>query len=138
MKELKTLRFEEGRKVEVYRNLHFDGVIWSVRCCKTKIVLGHTSTIVLRDAELVVQPAGNKKVRKQKRKNVHAFVRGYMFDGRLIRTHKFRPATYDPYKHTTFVIKYTSRKVFNAGFALLDDKGLFVCLTTNTFKGHNF
>jgi hypothetical protein len=60
--------------VEVYRNLHKD--CWSVRDSKTRLVISHVDYIHLQNATLVVRPAGREKVLREKRKNVHAFIKG--------------------------------------------------------------
>ena len=60
------------KRVEVYRNLHNDKL--SVRYGGK--VVGHVDSIWLRDATFAVQPAGRDRVRREKKKNVHAFVRG--------------------------------------------------------------
>ena len=52
---------------------------------------------------------GREKVLREKRKNVHAFVKGYLQDAENVDTD--RPATqvtYNPYKYETFVDKHTS------------------------------
>lgn len=91
-------------KVEVYWNLHKD--CFSVRDCKTGRVIKHAKELFLTDVKFVVRQAGRRKVLQEKRKNVHAFVRG-----NLVQDH-FRPlagacktgyATYNPYKYETFV-----------------------------------
>ena len=66
----------KGTKVDVYKNLHKD--IWSVRNRKTGRVITHKKLVHVRDASFVVQPAGRNKVLAEKRKNVHAFVRGQL------------------------------------------------------------
>ena len=58
-------------KVEVYWNLRKK--YWSVRH-KGKVIK-HTRCIRLRDVQWVVQPAGKERVRRENRKNVHAFAR---------------------------------------------------------------
>ena len=67
----------DSKRVEVYRNLNFG--CFSVRALGGKhkgLVIDHVIQITLENAEFVVQPAGNRRVRDEKRKNVHAFVRG--------------------------------------------------------------
>ena len=92
------------KPVEVYRNLHKK--CWSVRQGgKVKV---HTSYICLQAAEFVVQPAGREKVLREKKKNVHAFVRGYLISAKTMNrlectygwTHD--AVTYNPYKHPYF------------------------------------
>ncbi len=64
-------------RVQVYWNLHKD--CWSVVALegdqKGRVVT-HADKVLLRGATFSVQPAGNAKVRREKKKNVHAFVRG--------------------------------------------------------------
>lgn len=92
-------------RVEVYRNLHTG--TWSVRDTSTGRVIAHPDTVWMVDAKFVVRPAGRAKVRREKRKNVHAFVRGTMIDmggsvPRRIPT-TFRKTSYNPYVNDTFV-----------------------------------
>jgi len=61
-------------KVEVYFNLHRK--VWSVRNAKTKRLVGHASRLLLRDATFKVSEAGRQRVLRERKKNVHAFVRG--------------------------------------------------------------
>ena len=75
-----------GTRVDVYRNLHED--CYSIRSRETDSdeygnVIGHAHGVLLRDAEFVVQEAGQAKCRETGVKNVHAVVRGelqYCFD----------------------------------------------------------
>ena len=92
------------KPVEVYRNLHKK--CWSVRQGgKVKV---HTSYICLQAAEFVVQPAGREKVLREQKKNVHAFVRGYLISAKTMnRLNKdiewtMDAVTYNPYKHPHF------------------------------------
>ena len=92
------------KPIEVYRNLHKN--CWSVRQGgKVKV---HTSYICLQDVKFIVQPAGREKVLKEKKKNVHAFVKGYLISAktanRLNKDIQRMPhaVTYNPYKHPHF------------------------------------
>lgn len=120
-------------RVEVFWNLHQD--LYSVVALeghdKGRVVT-HAHKVVLWNAEFIVQPAGRDRVRREKRKNVHAFVRGEMGrihvgDGSwrfsdsetgkalladiarcadpfsLVDTGLDRQATYNPYRDDTFV-----------------------------------
>jgi len=68
----------------------------------------HTSYICLQDVNFVVQPAGREKVLKEKKKNVHAFVKGYMISARTMNRRNrdiewtMDAITYNPYKHPHF------------------------------------
>ena len=62
------------KKVRVYRNLH-KGCI-SVR--QGNLVKCHTDNVILRDFKTIVSKAGQDRVRREKAKNVHAFIEGYV------------------------------------------------------------
>ena len=89
------------KRVNVYFNLHKK--IWSVR--QSGKVVGHMDRIVLKDVKWRVSPAGNAKVRREKRKNVHAYASGYICDIKDTPNipNTISRITYNPYKHETFV-----------------------------------
>lgn len=89
-----------GQMVEVYRNLH-NGLI-SIRDAKTKHVLGHATSVCLTDATFKVSQAGRERVLAEKRKNVHAVVKGRL-QGNLEGFTMPLLATYNPYKYDSFV-----------------------------------
>ncbi len=66
------------KKVRVYRNLHKKCV--SVRQGST--VRCHATNVVLRDCRFIVSQAGQRRVRDEKKKNVHAFIEGYVVSAR--------------------------------------------------------
>jgi hypothetical protein len=75
-------------RVQVYRNLN-NGLI-SIQDLSTGLVLGHASAIDLQEASFIVREAGRQQVIKEKRKNVHAFVRGKVIDVRNFKPFKGR------------------------------------------------
>lgn len=101
---------EISNQVEVYWNLNKK--CFSVRDTKTNKVILHTDKINLTDAKFVVRQGGRNRVLRDKQKNVHAFVRGY------IAAHKFperaKAATYDPYKYDSFVDVATEQPISEA------------------------
>ena len=113
-------------RVEVYRNLH--NGMWSVRDCKTGRVVDHVDDIIIANPTFVVQPAGRKKVLEQKRKNVHAFVRGEAIEktsrdrllvSLLLSSYKQAEVTYNPYKYDSFVRKADETPVRQEAWAHL-------------------
>lgn len=111
---------------EVYRNLRTG--TWSLR--SNGKVIDHPYGIVVLNATFVVQPAGNRRVRQEGRKNVHAFVRGersYMsMQDRVRLIPRMRKATYNPYQNTAFVDSETGEEIFKADLVIMDiDKGVF-------------
>ena len=92
------------RPVQVYRNLHKK--CWSIR--QDGKVLIHTGYVVLRNVEFKVQPAGRQKVLDEQRKNVHAYVKGYLISAsesnRITKDVEWTcdVVSYNPYKHPYF------------------------------------
>ena len=66
------------KKVRVYWNLHKK--VWSVQDVKSSRVIAHRQFITIRDAKFVVRKGGQKRVREEGKKNVHAFAVGYVDD----------------------------------------------------------
>jgi len=105
-------------KVEVYWNLHKN--CFSVRSCKTGRVIEHVGGINLRDVKYVVRQAGRRKVLQEQRKNVHAFVRGYIYDDFIhVEDETCGLATYNPYKYTSFVDKKCGKPLDESSYASL-------------------
>ena len=97
-------------KVRVYWNLHKK--MWSVQDRKTGLVIAHTDHIALTDAKFVVRKAGQEKVRREGKKNVHAFAVGTVYPAdmyALIGYSSFdvKKVTYNPYKNDTFIFAQT-------------------------------
>tara|TARA_R110000744_G_scaffold299835_1_gene409183 strand:- start:65 stop:487 length:423 start_codon:yes stop_codon:yes gene_type:complete len=138
--------------VLVYRNLH-NGLI-SIKDVGTGLVLGHADAIDLQGATFIVREAGRQRVIKEKRKNVHAFVRGRVVDvlnfkpfkgrepimednsgwnctilpyrGSLLRTNTM--VSYNPYKAAHFVTP-TGDKVDYANLCTIQSNGKIQCYT---------
>ena len=69
-------QLETGKRVAVYRNLH--NGLYSVKCLKSDHVLGYVKNIVLDNVTFTVRKKGLERVRQEKRKNVHAFIIGFI------------------------------------------------------------
>lgn len=92
--------------VDVYWNLHKS--VWSVRNRKTGKVVLHAPSLVLYDCTFVVQPAGRDRVRREGKKNVHAFVRGTYVDGNVsLPDGGYHQVMYNPYKYDNFVYRHS-------------------------------
>lgn len=68
------------KPVHVYMNL--PKKVFSVR--QSGIVKCHAMSVYLENAEFVVSEKGRQKVLKEKRKNVHAYVKGMVTHGKII------------------------------------------------------
>ena len=112
------------KKVFVYRNLHKG--CWSVK--QGGLVKAHSTDepILLYDTELKVNRKGREKVLREKRKNVHAGIRGYLkplskmwetwTDGHV----DFQKVTYNPYKYESFVDSDTEKPVYFSAFVRME------------------
>lgn len=94
---------KSSQKVEVYRNLHKKGVVYSIRDQRTKRVIRHSSNFTLKDVKFCVNQVGRERVLREKVKNVHAFIRGTITSGGTCRSGRL--ITYNPYKSDQFVLK---------------------------------
>ena len=89
-------------RVQVYYNLHKKRL--SVR--NRGRVNRHADIVLLENVKFHVQPAGQAKVRKNKRKNVHAYVAGDLASKQGFSngtTEEFELVKYNPYKNDFFV-----------------------------------
>jgi len=125
-----------GDKIEVYRNLHRD--CFSVRHKGIVIDYLHDyEQLALTNVKFVVQPAGRAKVLSERRKNVHAFVRGeYVgyentLDNNLYFGEfwglDFYEVAYNPYKSDKFVVKETGKPIESNSEALIRGGKVLLC-----------
>ena len=107
-------------RVRVYRNLHTrrnrrDLGRWSVMSWEGQTkgrVIDHRDVVVLQDCKLIVQPAGNARVRREGVKNVHAFIEGQIDPLGDLEGYTYRgQIVYDPYKHQSFRLLSEDREI---------------------------
>ena len=110
----------EGTRVEIYWNTR--DLKWSVRSLPSGRVIGHVSSIDLDDCSFVVQPAGRERVRREKRKNVHAFVRGTVAPLQGRNHDRSLDVTYNPYLDENFRVISTNEPIHKAGTVRLATK----------------
>ena len=106
--------------VFIHRNLN-KPPYWSIKQGKSGgQVIGYDKTIKLRDVEFKVQKGGQSRVRKEKRKNVHAGVVGKIISsGENYDTKGWTLVTYNPYVHNSFVEEGTDEPIYRAKEAIL-------------------
>jgi hypothetical protein len=114
----KRYNIDYSKPVKVYRNLHKG--CWSVK--QNGLVKAHSDKINLYDCSFLVNEKNRLKVIKEKRKNVHAFVRGYIWDTPL---NLIRQASYNPYARNSFYDKGDGSSVYKAHFVKAIDGKLF-------------
>ena len=93
------------KRLYVYWNI--SKKTWSVR--QSGKVVGHSDLIFLNNCRFLVGKAGQARVRREKKKNVHAGVSGYLAmnaefcNAVYHNTDRDCFVMYNPYKHDTFV-----------------------------------
>ena len=91
------------KKVRVYWNLHKK--CWSIQDAKSGLVIDHRYDITLEQAKFVVRKGGQKRVREEGKKNVHAFAIGYLMSSKQRSYHDWDRVKYDPYTDNYFMHK---------------------------------
>ena len=95
------------RPHDFFYNLHTH--TWSQKDRKNMRIIGHPKEAVVLEVCFIVGLKSNERVRREKRKNVHAFVRGThgtefaRFLASSLVDDKWKEVTYNPYKHTSFM-----------------------------------
>ncbi len=94
-----------NKPVKIYKNLH--NGLFSVM--QNNLVVAHIESFILNNVIFKVNDAGRQKVLKEKKKNVHAFVTGYIKeincrDDDLISSNWHTQVRYNPYITSTFFI----------------------------------
>lgn len=102
-------------RVFVYFNLHKK--VWSIKAMEGENkgrVIKHCTSIELKNCRLKVGKAGRERVLREKVKNVHAGVVGYIVSIDEPCKTTETEATYSPYKYESFVNKETKEPIFNS------------------------
>lgn len=121
-------------KGDAYRNLHFAERMYSFK--SNGIVILHSPCLLISEAEFFVNEAGRKRVLLEKRKNVHAGVRGNLVVNPFTTQEMLGKmkesgikAYYNPYKFDSFV-DAEGRPLSGGDFVFLSDNvdsPLLVC-----------
>ena len=97
---------DPDKPVEVYLNLnkkYGDGQhMYSIR--QSGKVVGHAPYVHLLEVEFVVKEKGRDRVRKEKRKNVHAWVKGYADPLSVPAFPYTNPVRYNPFRDDQFMV----------------------------------
>lgn len=134
-------KIDFNKKVFVYRNLHKN--CWSVR--QNGLVKLHALELQLYSCAIKVSRAGQARVRKEKRKNVHAGISGYLepycigipvdLDEEVstlqrvlkdLPNSQMREITYNPYKYDSFVHKDDETPRWFGSTAKLEEKRVLI------------
>jgi len=121
----KRYKIDYTKPVKVYRNLHKG--CWSVK--QNGLVKAHSDDITLFDCEFLVNQNNRLKVIREKRKNVHAFVKGilskYCDKHDHSRWGEVKSISYNPYKGDSFYDLETNESIYEADNVRLVGKKVF-------------
>lgn len=127
----------------IYRNLHKEGYVYSIKALEGEYkgkVIGYTSSLIMCNIEFRVSEAGRERVRRERRKRVHAGIVGGIFNAKdveirqgsiqrcgykfgLIHPKDRAYVTYNPYLNDTFVDKESGHPIRSADHIfILGDK----------------
>lgn len=116
-------KLDYDRPVYVYRNLR------GSRSCKYSILQGalvvaHTNQILLQNCRFVVHETGRQRVLQERRKNVHAFIRGFVARNPASAAHALPVSLrYDPYVASHFhPTGFKNTEVFRASAVCINDE----------------
>jgi hypothetical protein len=109
------------KPVYVYRNLHKEGIWYSVK--QNNLVVAHAQLMVLGDCKFMVNEKGRQRVLKNKQKNVHAFIKGFYTTSGMGTTAAKNdlPAMieYNPYCNKTFICSNLTVKPYSVKGAMI-------------------
>jgi hypothetical protein len=135
-------------RVDIYRNLHKPSM-FTIRQRAGELagkVSGYSQSILLSSPQLIVLESGRQRVLKERRKHVHAFVRGILCDAYTkplpIPSDIGTRITYNPYRNNKFFDTLTDKNINHSildFYILLQGTGAII-LTKNdilTLKDKN-
>ncbi|MCM3444005.1 MULTISPECIES: hypothetical protein [Metabacillus] len=112
MKPFKGRSVELGMLVDVYRNLHQEG--YSIRDSRKGVVLAHCDSVRLISASFKVSESGRLKTVHEKRRRVHAFIRGTLVGIDEPMGEGFSKVYYNPFHTEKFIDTATETNIDSA------------------------
>jgi len=110
----KNRQINKSQKIRIYRNLN-NGKI-SIK--QGSLVVGYCDKITLKNCSFLVSEKGRQRVLKEKVKNVHAFIEGFLEENKLCEENLIK---YDPYKFEFFMNK--DEPIHRAKYVTVDHLG---------------
>lgn len=91
------------------------------------IVVSHANSVFVTDVSFIVSQKGRERVLRDKRKNVHAFVRG-QYDPNInlnLDDYDKELISYNPYKFGYFYNKLNNSPVYRANIVYIEGKNIY-------------
>ena len=100
-------KIDTSKQVLIYKNLH--NGLFSVK--QNGLVVAHVNSIVLKNGFFDVNQAGRNRVIREKKKNVHAYVKGFIVSINTVwENEQKRLVTYNPYNNEHFIFRDNSER----------------------------
>jgi hypothetical protein len=123
-------KLENGQVVRVYRNIRKN--LFSIQDKKTRRLIAYADSLFLTDIEMKIGKAGQLRARKERQKNIHAFIVGTFVESDhnkdLINCSNLKPVYYNPYETDTFINLENGDPVYKALSGYLTDGKCFVSM----------
>lgn len=110
-------------KIFVYKNLHKK--CWSIKSTKTNLVVSYGHNFILKDCVFKVRESARQRVIKEKRKNVHAGVQGFLTSN---VSKKWIKISYNPYKAGYFYTIKDNRPIYSAEFVKFTKNAVYASM----------
>lgn len=91
---------DKSKKVAVYRNLHNN----KFSIMQNGLVVAHTNKLALQGVTFHVSEKGRERVLHERKKNVHAYVKGYIYPIKPLPVER-KEVYYNPYKVSSFMLE---------------------------------
>lgn len=114
----------EGQKVKVYRNLNKPD-FFSICDKKSNLVLGYSKSVTLENAMYIVRESSRQRVLKEKRRNVHAWVEGFLVNSGALPPEGVRTGYYNPYHTSLFMDNETKEPITESDIAHCEGKYVY-------------
>ncbi|PCI30144.1 MAG: hypothetical protein COB67_02340 [SAR324 cluster bacterium] len=102
----------------VYRNLNKPGYASVQQSGK---VIDYAQELLLKDCGFHVSEKRRLKVISEKRKNVHAWIKGKQFEKGTFDVTNFEELLYDPYRTKHFIVVSTGKEIMKAAQVVYKD-----------------
>lgn len=122
-------------RVFVYFNLHRK--CWSIKCMEGPMygrIIGHANQVLLEGVTFKVSEAGRQRVLRERVKNVHAGVIGFIKNPPWFNLPETE-VTYNPYLYESFVTKSDLKPISKARLVWMDSRRVFADLEGTTYSG---
>jgi hypothetical protein len=113
-------------RAKCYRNLNKPGVTWSIVNSSTGLVDQYANKVILENVNFKVSKTGQSRVRKEKRKNVHAFVICQNYTTFVDEPKLGDQVYYNPYKMETFQVRTTDEPIHSTGTLIMTNNKCYL------------